>query len=37
MPVVSDGRVVGVVSKEDLLRLLATSLFPQATAALRPR
>jgi len=32
MPVVSDGRVVGVVSKEDLLRLLAASFFPQTPA-----
>ena len=29
MPVVSEGRVVGVVSKESLLRLLAQGLFPQ--------
>ncbi|HLF71380.1 MAG TPA: site-2 protease family protein [Dehalococcoidia bacterium] len=29
MPVVSDGRVVGVVSKESLLKLLAQGLFPQ--------
>jgi len=27
MPVVSEGRVIGVVSKESLLRLLARSLF----------
>lgn len=32
MPVVSDGRVVGVVSKEDLLRLLAANFFPQTPA-----
>ncbi|HLG10365.1 MAG TPA: CBS domain-containing protein, partial [Dehalococcoidia bacterium] len=31
MPVVSDGRVVGVVSKDDLLRLLAARFFPQET------
>jgi Zn-dependent protease len=31
MPVVSDGRVVGVVSKEDLLRLLAARFFPRET------
>jgi Zn-dependent protease len=29
MPVVSEGRVIGVVSKESLLRLLARSLFAQ--------
>jgi Zn-dependent protease len=29
MPVVSDGRIVGVVSKDDLLRLLAARFFPQ--------
>jgi Zn-dependent protease len=33
MPVVSEGRVVGVVSKEDLLRLLARSFFPEAAEA----
>jgi Zn-dependent protease len=33
MPVVRDGRVVGVVAKEDLLRLLAHSFFPEATEA----
>lgn len=32
MPVVDDGRVIGVVSKEDLLRLLARGLFPEAPA-----
>jgi Zn-dependent protease len=31
MPVVSEGRVVGVVSKEDLLRLLAARFFPRET------
>jgi Zn-dependent protease len=31
MPVVSEGRVVGVVSKDDLLRLLATRFFPRET------
>ncbi len=31
MPVVSEGRVVGVVSKDDLLRLLAARFFPQET------
>ena len=31
MPVISDGRVVGVVSKEDLLRLLAARFFPRET------
>lgn len=30
LPVVSEGRVVGVVSKESLLRLLARGLFPPA-------
>jgi CBS domain-containing protein len=34
LPVVSDGRVIGVVSKEDLLRLLASSLFPRPASAL---
>jgi Zn-dependent protease len=29
MPVVSEGRVVGVVSKDDLLRLLAARFFPR--------
>jgi Zn-dependent protease/CBS domain-containing protein len=33
MPVVGDGRVIGVVSKEDLLRLLARSFFPEAAEA----
>jgi CBS domain-containing protein len=33
MPVVSEGRVVGVVNKEDLLRLLARGLFPEAAEA----
>jgi CBS domain-containing protein len=33
MPVVSDGRVVGVVNKEDLLRLLARGFFPDAVEA----
>jgi Zn-dependent protease len=33
MPVVSDGRVVGVVSKDDLLRLLARSFFPEVQQA----
>jgi Zn-dependent protease len=31
MPVISDGRVVGVVSKDDLLRLLAARFFPRET------
>jgi Zn-dependent protease/CBS domain-containing protein len=31
MPVVSEGRVVGVVSKDDLLRLLAARFFPRET------
>jgi CBS-domain-containing membrane protein len=31
MPVVSDGRVIGVVSKDDLLRLLAARFFPRET------
>ena len=29
LPVVSEGRVVGVVSKETLLRILARNLIPQ--------
>lgn len=33
MPVVRDGRVVGVVAKEDLLRLLAQTFFPEAAEA----
>jgi Zn-dependent protease/CBS domain-containing protein len=33
MPVVSDERVVGIVNKEDLLRLLARSFFPEAAEA----
>jgi Zn-dependent protease len=33
MPVVSDGRVVGVVSKDSLLRLLARSFFPEIQQA----
>ncbi len=33
MPVVSDERVVGLVSKEDILRLLARSFLPEATEA----
>jgi Zn-dependent protease len=33
MPVLSDGRVVGVVNKEDLLRLLARGFFPEAVEA----
>jgi len=33
MPVVSDERVVGLVGKEDLLRLLARNIRPQATEA----
>ena len=33
MPVVSDGRAVGVVNKEDLLRLLARGFFPEGAAA----
>jgi Zn-dependent protease len=33
MPVVSEGRVVGVVNKEDLLRLLARGFFPEAREA----
>jgi Zn-dependent protease len=33
MPVLSDGRVVGVVNKEDLLRLLARGFFPEAAEA----
>jgi CBS domain-containing protein len=33
MPVVSNGRVVGVVEKEDILRLLARDFFPEAQQA----
>jgi Zn-dependent protease len=33
MPVVSDGRVVGVVSKDELLRLLARGFFPEIKQA----
>jgi CBS domain-containing protein len=33
MPVVSEERVVGIVNKEDLLRLLARSFFPEAAEA----
>jgi Zn-dependent protease len=33
MPVVSEGRVVGVVNKEDLLRLLARGFFPEGAQA----
>lgn len=33
MPVLSEGRVIGVVSKEDMLRLLARSFFPKAAEA----
>ena len=37
MPVVQEGRVIGVVGKDSLLRLLARSLFPQAPQAPEPR
>jgi hypothetical protein len=37
MPVVVEGRVIGVVSKENLLRLLARGLFPQAPNLLGQR
>jgi Zn-dependent protease/CBS domain-containing protein len=37
MPVVQEGRVIGVVGKDTLLRLLAKSLFPQAPQAPEPR
>jgi Zn-dependent protease/CBS domain-containing protein len=33
MPVVSGGRVIGVVNKEDILRLLARTFFPEAQQA----
>jgi len=33
LPVVSDGRVIGVVSKDSLLRILARNLIPQKPAA----
>ncbi len=33
LPVVSEGRVIGVVSKENLLRLLARTLLPRAAAS----
>ncbi|HEX5396940.1 MAG TPA: site-2 protease family protein [Candidatus Limnocylindria bacterium] len=37
MPVVAEGRVIGVVNKENLLRLLARGLFPQAPNLLGQR
>jgi Zn-dependent protease len=33
MPVVRDGRVVGFIAKEDILRLLARTFFPEAAEA----